>query len=143
MTKLRPITNTILFNIYTKLTTTTAWRWSCSDKKDRNKKQHRNLTYWKGVKAKYLNYVSIKFKLIWWYTAYRTFYLSGCPKLVWRQHYYRIKSKLYVCKTRTLWDLIMQVGIRTLPGPNRCVTLFFIFQDNWKWCENRQHYLTL
>ena len=38
MTKCQPIANTIIFNTFMKLTATTAWRWSCSDKKDRNKK---------------------------------------------------------------------------------------------------------
>ena len=38
MTKCPPGTDTILFIIDMKLTTTTAWRWSCIDKTDRNKK---------------------------------------------------------------------------------------------------------
>ena len=38
MTKYPLITDTIIFNVDMKLTTTSAWWWSCSDKKDRNKK---------------------------------------------------------------------------------------------------------
>ena len=74
------ITDTIIFKVDMKLTIITAWRLSCSDKKDRDKK-HRNLTYWKGVKAKSLKYACIKFKINW-YTTYCSFYLSGFLKLV-------------------------------------------------------------
>ena len=38
MTKCPPDTDIILFNIDMKLTSKVAWRWTCRDKKDRNKK---------------------------------------------------------------------------------------------------------
>ena len=38
-------------------------------KKIETKKQQRNLAYWKGVKAKQLKYVCIKFQLNWWYAT--------------------------------------------------------------------------
>ena len=53
MIKHPPVIDTILLNIDMKLTAAAAWRWSCSDKKiETNKKQHTNLNYWNGVKAK-------------------------------------------------------------------------------------------